>query len=64
MNKPELDRTKNRELAAKPRDTETENQLWQDPPWTCPQCRFVNLAIRERCRNCGFDSAVAHAGCC
>jgi len=52
------------EINNRPRDIETEEQLWKDPPWTCPQCRYVNLAIRERCRNCGFDSAVAHAGLC
>jgi hypothetical protein len=41
-------------------DKDLEEQLWKDPPWTCPRCGFVNLAIRERCRNfqCGFDSAL------
>lgn len=48
------------------RDVRLEEQRWQDPPWTCPnpECRFVNMGIREICRNCGFDSAVTHAGCC
>jgi hypothetical protein len=33
-------------------------QLWKDPDWTCPNpaCRFVNFAIRQKCRNCGYDS--------
>jgi hypothetical protein len=38
-------------------------QLWQDPPWACPRCRFTNHAIRERCRNCGFDSALVSGDC-
>ena len=33
-----------------------KEQLWLDPDWTCPHCRYVNFAIRERCRNCGYDS--------
>lgn len=45
-------------------DKATEEQLWKDPDWICPGCRYVNFGIRVRCRNCGFDSAVAHAGCC
>lgn len=34
-----------------------QEQLWQDPDWTCPQCGFVNMAIRSRCRNfkCNFQ---------
>ena len=39
-------------------DPKTAQKLWTDPDWTCPMCRFVNFAIRERCRNCGFDSAL------
>jgi hypothetical protein len=39
-------------------DSATAEQLWKDPDWTCPMCRFRNFAIRERCRNCGFDSAL------
>ena len=39
-------------------DPVTAEKLWTDPDWTCPMCRFVNFAIRERCRNCGFDSAL------
>ena len=39
-------------------------QLWMDPDWTCPQCGFVNIAVRSQCRNftCGFrweDDAMA-----
>ena len=37
-------------------DKQTENQLWLDPDWDCPHCRYVNKAIREKCRNCGYDS--------
>ena len=37
---------------------ETAEQLWRDPDWICPVCEYTNLAIRERCRNCGFDSAL------
>ena len=40
------------------RDIEMEEQLWKDPDWICPQCSFRNLAIREHCRNCNFDSAL------
>ena len=40
------------------RNVELEQQLWRDPDWVCPECRFTNLAIREICRNCGFDSAL------
>lgn len=34
-----------------------QEQLWKDPDWNCPQCGFVNRAIRSRCRNfqCGFE---------
>ena len=39
-------------------DAKTAEQLWHDPDWVCPQCRFTNLAIRECCRNCGFNSAL------
>lgn len=46
------------------RDIALEEQLWKDPDWTCPSCQFVNKAIREKCRNCGFDSAAVHAGLC
>lgn len=38
------------------REIQTENQLWQDPDWMCPHCKFANFAIREKCRNCGYDS--------
>ena len=24
-----------------------------DPDWNCPNCKWVNFAIRARCRNCG-----------
>jgi hypothetical protein len=37
-------------------DKDVEDQLWRDPAWTCPHCQFVNFAIRQRCRNCGYDS--------
>lgn len=35
-----------------------QEQLWKDPDWTCPNpaCQFVNFAIRQKCRNCGYDS--------
>lgn len=33
---------------------DTEEQLWLDPDWTCPRCRYVNLAVRAACRNCGY----------
>ena len=33
-----------------------EEQLWKDPDWMCPHCQFVNFAIRQKCRNCGYDS--------
>jgi len=39
-------------------DTETAEQLWKDPDWTCPHCRFVNFAVREKCRKCGYDSSA------
>jgi hypothetical protein len=36
-----------------------EEVLWTlTPDWTCPHCKSVNLAIRERCRSCGYDSNV------
>ena len=38
------------------RDIALENQLWHDPDWTCPNCNSANLAIREKCRICGYDS--------
>jgi len=31
---------------------------WVGPDWTCPNCKSVNYAIRERCRICGYDSNV------
>lgn len=34
----------------------TREQLWNDPDWVCPHCRSTNLAVREKCRNCGYDS--------
>lgn len=48
------------------RDAATDEKLWKDPDWICPQCGYVNMAIRGVCRNfnCGFDSEVAHAGLC
>lgn len=45
------------------RDLALEKQLWKDPDWKCPQCSFVNLAIRERCRNCDFNSALVSGDC-
>ena len=35
-------------------DKETIEQFWKDPDWTCPHCKFVNKAIREKCRNCAY----------
>lgn len=43
---------------------ETIEQLWKDPDWTCPRCKSQNMAIRERCRICGFDSALVSNGVC
>lgn len=38
-------------------DVNVREALWTSTPdWTCPNCRFVNMAIRELCRNCGYDS--------
>jgi RecB family exonuclease len=37
-------------------DLATREKLWTDPDWTCPNCKAVNFAIRERCRFCGYDS--------
>lgn len=37
-------------------DAATKEQLWKDPDWQCPNCRFTNLAVRTFCRNCGYDS--------
>lgn len=34
----------------------TKEQLWNDPNWNCPHCKYTNLAVREKCRNCGYDS--------
>lgn len=36
------------------RDIKTEEQLWRDPPWTCPRCKTLNPAIRHGCRECGY----------
>lgn len=36
---------------------ETAEVLWTlTPNWDCPHCKAVNLAIREKCRLCGYDS--------
>jgi hypothetical protein len=36
---------------------EVAEALWTlTPNWTCPHCKSVNLAIREKCRSCGYDS--------
>lgn len=40
-------------------ETALNEALWTSTPdWICPNpnCRFVNLAIRSFCRNCGYDS--------
>jgi hypothetical protein len=37
-------------------EPEVSEQLWKDPDWNCPNCDFVNFAIRQRCRSCGYDS--------
>lgn len=39
-------------------DKQLESQLWQDPDWVCPRCRFSNLAVRQLCRNCGAVDEV------
>ncbi len=37
----------------------TAEVLWtKEPDWICPRCRYANRAIREHCRNCGFDSGL------
>ena len=42
---------------ASERDLELEEALWTSTPdWVCPHCRYTNLAIREYCRNCRYDS--------
>jgi hypothetical protein len=33
---------------------EIEEQLWKDPNWICPRCKYTNLAIRSTCRNCSY----------
>lgn len=40
------------------KDTKTIEQLCKDPDWNCPSCRYVNLAIRDHCRKCRYDSNV------
>jgi hypothetical protein len=30
--------------------------LGYGPDWICPKCKWVNFAIREKCRNCRYDS--------
>lgn len=36
--------------------------LWTTTPdWTCPHCQAVNIAIRELCRLCGYDSNCGEA---
>ena len=32
------------------------------PDWICPHCQWVNYAIRDICRNCGFDSGQVSEG--
>ena len=44
-------------------DADTAEQMWQDPDWVCPQCEAVNMGVRERCRICGFDSALVSGEC-
>jgi len=36
-------------------NTALREQLWKDPDWTCPKCGWVNMAIRNRCRNFNCD---------
>ena len=36
------------------KDQATIEQLWKDPDWDCPRCKYTNLAIRDACRNCGY----------
>jgi hypothetical protein len=42
----------------------TAEQLWKDPDWTCPRCKSSNIAVRGKCRSCGFDSALVSGGVC
>lgn len=30
--------------------------IWNGITWDCPHCKWVNMEIREICRNCGYDS--------
>lgn len=32
------------------------NKATVGPDWDCPNCQCANFAVREICRNCGFDS--------
>jgi len=35
----------------------TKEALWTSTPnWDCLHCKTMNLAIREFCRSCGYDS--------
>lgn len=44
------------------RDPAIEEQLWKDPDWDCPRCQAVNMAIRDKCRLCGWDTAIVSEG--
>lgn len=33
-----------------------------DPDWLCPRCKWVNMNIRQKCRNCGMDIDEAYPG--
>ena len=54
VDKEELKQHEQRELAGN----------WNDPEWTCPQCGFVNMGVRVRCRNfhCNWDTAIVSEG--
>jgi hypothetical protein len=42
---------------------DTVEHLWtKTPPWDCPRCGAVNLAVRDLCRICRWDSAVVSEG--
>lgn len=39
-----------------------EEAVWHGPDWDCPRCNSVNGSFRERCRICGFDTALVSEG--
>lgn len=31
-----------------------EDAFFLDPDWKCPRCSWMNKAIRDGCRHCGY----------